>query len=251
MQDIYIGDIGKGFPLVLVHGFLGSSQMWIPQIKYLKKNYRIITIDLPGFGKSNKAKSLSSINAMAKLVLKCLDEKKIKKFYLLGHSMGGMIVQEMLKISKNKIVKLICYGTGPIGDIPGRFETMEESRKKLKKNGLKLTAHRIAKTWFVKEDNAKYFYLCSNSGKETSLEAADNALTAMKNWNGIDNLKNINVETLIIWGKEDKAYNLDQINVLKKNIPNSELKILEDCSHNVHLEKPYKFNQYVDCFLQK
>ena len=36
MQDIYVGDVGKGFPLVLVHGFLGSSIMWQPQIEYLK-----------------------------------------------------------------------------------------------------------------------------------------------------------------------------------------------------------------------
>ena len=51
MQDIYVGDIGKGFPLVLVHGFLGSSQMWKPQIECFKKNYRVITPDLTWFWK--------------------------------------------------------------------------------------------------------------------------------------------------------------------------------------------------------
>ena len=61
---------------------------------------------------------------------------------------------------------------------------------KLKKIGLEKTAYRIAKTWFVKEENSKYFYLCANAGKETNIEAADNALIAMKNWNGLDNLKN-------------------------------------------------------------
>ena len=133
MQDIYVGDTGKGIPLVLVHGFLGSSKMWEPQIEFLKKNYRIVTPDLPGFGKSNKAKPCNNINGMAQIILDCLKEKKIEKFYLLGHSMGGMIVQEMAKLAGERIIKLICYGTGPVGDIPGRFETMEESRKKLKK----------------------------------------------------------------------------------------------------------------------
>ena len=37
MQDIYVGDTEKGFPLVLLHGFLGSSEMWEPQIQYFKK----------------------------------------------------------------------------------------------------------------------------------------------------------------------------------------------------------------------
>ena len=76
MQDIYVGDIGKGFPLVLVHGFLGSSQMWEPQIQYFKKNYRVITPDLPGFGKSNKSESCNSIISMAEIIIECLKKKE-------------------------------------------------------------------------------------------------------------------------------------------------------------------------------
>jgi pimeloyl-ACP methyl ester carboxylesterase len=223
MQDIYVGDIGKGFPLVLVHGFLGSSQMWEPQIQYFKKNYRVITPDLPGFGKSNKSDSCKSIISMAQIIIDCLKKKEIEKFYLLGHSMGGMIVQEIAKIAVNQVLKLICYGTGPIGEMPGRFESMDQSRKKLKETGLEVTAHRIAKTWFVEEENSKYFYLCANAGKATNLEATDNALLAMKNWNGLENLKNIKNETLIIWGDHDKSYNFDQVDTLNKNIKNSEL----------------------------
>ena len=76
MQDIYVGDTGKGFPLVLVHGFLGSSKMWEPQIEVLKKNYRVVTPDLPGFGKSNKAKPYNNIYDMAQTILDCLKKKK-------------------------------------------------------------------------------------------------------------------------------------------------------------------------------
>jgi len=106
MQDTYIGDEGKGFPLVLVHGFLGSSKMWEPQIDFFKDYFRVITPDLPGFGKSNKAKSHNSIQSIANLLINCLEEKKIHKFHLLGHSMGGMIVQEMAKKVGDKISKL-------------------------------------------------------------------------------------------------------------------------------------------------
>ena len=249
MQDLYIGDEGKGFPLVLVHGFLGSSEMWIPQKKFLSKYFRVIAPALPGFGESNKIKSYNNINAMAQTVLKCLKKMDIEKFNLLGHSMGGMIVQEMVKIASEKITKLIFYGTGPIGDMPGRFETLDESREKLKNIGLEKTAHRIAKTWFVESDKAKYFYLCSNAWKATSLEAADNALIAMKNWNGLENLRNINNQTLIIWGDQDKAYNFNQVNTLNKNISNSDLIIFKGCSHNVHLEEPEKFNNTLKDFL--
>ena len=76
MKDIYIGDVGKGFALVLVHGFLGSSKIWKPQINFFKKKFRVITPDLPGFGKSNKVKSRKSIQSMADLILKNLKKKK-------------------------------------------------------------------------------------------------------------------------------------------------------------------------------
>jgi len=250
MQDIYVEDEGSGVPLVLIHGFLGSSDMWEPQINYFKKNFRVLAPALPGFGKSNKIKSCDSIECMAKSIQDSLRIKKIDKFNLLGHSMGGMIVQEMAKLMGDKILKLICYGTGSIGNIPGRFETINESREKFKINGLELTANRIAKTWFVDGSKAKHFYLCDNANKQTSLEAADNGLVAMKNWSGTGNLKNIKNETLIIWGDQDRAYNYKQVEILKNNIPNSNLEIISGCSHNVHLEKPEEFNMCVGDFLK-
>ena len=83
------------------------------------------------------------------------------------------------------------------------------------------------------------------------LEAADNGLIAMKNWSGINNLKDIKNETLIIWGDQDRAYNYSQVETLKNNISNSSLKIINGCSHNVHLEKPDEFNNCVSDFLKK
>ncbi|MDA7795524.1 alpha/beta hydrolase [Candidatus Pelagibacter sp.] len=251
MQDIFVEDVGNGTSLVLVHGFLGSSEMWRLQIDFFKENYRVFAPALPGFGKSNNVNSCDSIECMAKSILTSLKKKKIERFYLLGHSMGGMIVQEMVKLAGEKILKLICYGTGPRGNIPGRFETIDVSRDKLKINGLDNTAYRIAKTWFIEEDKSKYFYLCEEAGKQTSIEAADNGLVAMKNWDGVKNLQNIKNETLIIWGDQDMAYNFNQVETLNDNIPNSNLKIIKGCSHNVHLEKPDEFNTIVSEFLKK
>ena len=251
MQDIFAEDIGSGTPLVLVHGFLGSSDMWSPQIKFFKDDFRVIVPALPGFGKSRTINSCDSIECMAKAILNLLEKKEIKNFNLLGHSMGGMIVQEIAKIAGEKILKLICYGTGPRGNIPGRFETIDQSREKLRINGLKDTAFRIAKTWFIEEEKAKYFYLCEEAGKQTSIETVDNGLVAMKNWSGIKNLKNIKNETLIVWGDQDKAYNFNQVETLNNNIPDSDLKVIKDCSHNVHLEKPDEFNRIIKEFLKK
>ncbi|MDC1137887.1 alpha/beta hydrolase [Candidatus Pelagibacter sp.] len=251
MSKIYINDTGQGFPLVLVHGYLGSSEMWCLQRDYLSKFFRIISPALPGFGESHEAESLDSINDMANFVINIIDEKKIDKFNLLGHSMGGMIVQEIAKLAGDRINKLICFATGSIGEIPGRFEPINETRKRLKKEGAKISFSRVPKKWFVKGDKDKNYYLCANAVKNVSLETADNALIAMKNWSGLHNLQNIKNETLIVWGDKDTSYNFDQVDTLNKNIKNSRLEIFENCSHNVHLEKPNEFNILVEKFINQ
>ena len=227
MSDIYVEDIGKGFPFVLVHGYLGSAEMWLFQKEFFSKDHRVIIPALPGFGESHKVKSLDSIDKMAKKIIDVLDQKNIDKFNLIGHSMGGMIVQEITKLIGDRVNKLICFATGSIGDIPGRFETMDETREKLKKEGSKISFSRVPLKWFVKGEKDKNYFLCENAVKNVSLETADNALLAMKNWKGIDNLKNIKNETLIIWGDKDTSYNFDQVDTLYKNIKNSRLEILK------------------------
>ena len=56
---------------------------------------------------------------------------------------------------------------------------------------------------------------------------------------------------MIIWGNKDEAYNFNQIKTLNDNISNSDLKIIDGCSHNAHLEKPDEFNIIVKEFLEK
>ena len=249
MSNIYVEDVGKGFPFVFVHGYLGSSKMWNFQKEFFSKHYRVIIPALPGFGESHNVKSLDSINKMAREIIDLLDQKNIDKFNLIGHSMGGMIVQEITKLIGDRVNKLICFATGSIGEIPGRFETIDETREKLKKDGTEVSFSRVPKKWFVKGDKDKNYFLCKNAVKDVSLEAADNALLAMKNWRGKEDLKNIKNETLIIWGDKDTSYNFDQVDTLKKNIKNSRLEIFKNCAHNVHLEQPDEFNNLVQKFI--
>lgn len=127
--------IGNGYPLVLVHGYLGGQDMWLFQ-KDLEDNFKLIMPSLAGYGESSKMTAPSTIRENAIQVFQLLDHLKIKKFNLLGHSMGGMIVQEMASLFPERVNKLICFGTGSIGVLPNRFETINESRTKIKQFGL-------------------------------------------------------------------------------------------------------------------
>ena len=79
----------------------------------------------------------------------------------------------------------------------------------------------MPKKWFVKGEKDKNYHLCQKAVKDVTLDTADNALVAMKDWSGIDNLRNINNETLIVWGNKDTSYNFDQVDTLNKNIKKS------------------------------
>ena len=210
LNNIHYLDSGSGKELVLIHGFLGNNTLWTYQIKEFQKYFRVIAIDLPGYGKSSEAKPLNDIKKFSKAVEKLLHALKINNFYLMGHSMGGMIAQEIASKNKN-IRKVVLHATGPIGDMPGRFETIKASRKKLKINGVKKQASFISKTWFVNGDKNKNYKICKSAYANISFTTADLSMQAMQNWNGIVNLKKIKIPTLITWGNKDKSYTRQQV----------------------------------------
>ena len=94
MSKIYISDTGQGFPLVLVHGYLGSSEMWSLQRDYLSKFFRVISPALPGFGESHEAQSLDSTNDMAKFVIKIIDDAAIANRRAGLDSVGVMVINK-------------------------------------------------------------------------------------------------------------------------------------------------------------
>ncbi len=92
--------------IVFVHGYFGGSPQWSEQVKALSGDFNVITPDLPGFGLNDHMEAPETINGLAQYVLDELDSAGVHRFHLVGHSMGGMIVQEIAKIAGEKILKL-------------------------------------------------------------------------------------------------------------------------------------------------
>ncbi|QMU56976.1 MAG: alpha/beta fold hydrolase [Boseongicola sp.] len=237
-------------PLVLVHGFMGGSDQWGPQ-KNLAADLKLIRLDLPGYGRAADQNAIASIDGMARWALDHLADMGIRTFDLLGHSMGGMVVQEMVRQEPERIRKLILYATGPTGVLPDRFEPIETSIARATADGAETTARRIAATWFLDEqsvdDNAGCLDLAARSG----LPAILAGLEAMRGWSGEDYLSEIAADTLVIWGDQDRTYGWPQVEQLWMTIPNSHLAVLPLCAHAIHLEKPKFFNAILMDFLSK
>ena len=110
MQDIYVGDTGEGFPLVLVHGFLGSSKMWEPQINFLK-DYNTLTYDLLGHGKTPLNKSKVNFDDFSKQLFKLINELNFKKIHVVGFSLGALIARHFASEHSDKLSSLIIHGS--------------------------------------------------------------------------------------------------------------------------------------------
>lgn len=248
MKHLSYKKIGNGKPLVLVHGYLGGQNMWRFQ-ENLKEDFELIMPSLAGYGESADMVAPSTIRENANQVYELLDHLNINTFYLLGHSMGGMIVQEMAAMKADRVEKLICFGTGSIGVLPNRFETIEESRKKIKEIGIKATRESIAKTWFIDYLSSEGYQLCLDEGAKASTQAALASLDAWDSWDGRGQLNNIKSTTLILWSNKDRSYDRNQQDILNQGIKNSRFEVIDGCAHNSHMEKPQLVNKIIRDFL--
>lgn len=235
--------------LVFVHGYLGGGMQWTEQVKAFSEHFRVITPDLPGFGENHAMTTPETIRELAQYVLDELDRLEVDRFHLVGHSMGGMIVQEMVALAPERVDKLVLYGTGPVGIMPGRFETIDESRSGMQQKGVEETGRRIAATWFRHGESAAGYRVCAQLAVQASLQAALAGLTAMEKWSGVAALSKIASATLVLWGDGDRAYLWEQPEQLWREIAGAQLGVIPGCSHSVHLEKPQLFNAMLQDFL--
>ena len=240
---------GEGPPLVLVHGYLGGSDMWRAEIDVFSDRFDVVAPDLAGFGASAHLTAPDSIDGHARQVFALLDDLGVERFHLLGHSMGGMIVQQMAALKPARITKLVCYGTGPRGVLPDRFETIEESRRRLTSDGLSATARRIAATWFVEGEQAAGYQRCVEVGAKATLQAALASLDAWEGWDGRAALGEIACPTLVVWGERDRSYGWSQPEALLRGIPDASLALMPGRGHNAHMEEPELFHRLVGDFL--
>ncbi len=236
-------------PLVLVHGFMGGSAQWRDQIDALGDTRRVLAIDLPGFGLNADLEAPDTIRGFASAVLDTITAHDIERFHLLGHSMGGMIVQEMVALTPERVEKLILYGTGATGVLPGRFETIETSQRRAAVDGAEATARRISATWFLNQEAAPAYQACADLAALSPLTSLHAGLSAMKEWSGEEHLSDITQKTLVVWGDQDRTYAWAQVERLWKDILQTSLAVVPNCAHAVHLENPRVFNQILMDFL--
>lgn len=244
---------------VLLHGFLSSTFTFRHLISLLKKEYQVLSVDLPPFGKSAKcSRYVYSYKNLAQTVIELIETLGLSNIIFIGHSMGGQIVLNILNLRQELADKAILL--------------CSSAYLKRAKLPLILTSYLPYFHRFVK-------YYFARTGVEKNLQAAlynhsiindemirgylqpflqDEifvALTRMiRDREGdlpADVLKKIETPCLLIWGDHDKSVPLQIGEKLKNDLVNSELVILKETGHALPEERPNEVFQYIIGFLGK
>ena len=257
----------EGDTLLFIHGFGASSFSWRDIYQPFINSYRVITIDLKGFGLSDKPPDDKySVFDQTDIVKAFIDEKGLENVVLVGNSLGGAIaIQVYLKYMKenkadNPVKKMILINSaGYKQKIPDyisvlRVPIFNRIIQFLLPNetGVRM----ILKKVFY-DDNKLKENVIKTYASYLETKGAKHSLRKTANQMSIDNIeevvkeyKKINIPTLIIWGEEDNIIPIHIAYKFLKDIKNSKLKIIGECGHAPQEEKPEAVIPLIEEFLK-
>lgn len=246
----YLDSNKRGTPLLLLHGLGGSIESWTNNIGFLSTKFRIIALDLPGFGLSDKPKINYSINFYVSFLEKFIKRLKLSHFFIIGSSLGGHIAIEFTIRNRKKVEKLILIS--PAGSLPKTFKGTKELRRYLQIINAKSSndVSRILSSIdnsMVSRSYAEAIYkrLSLPGAKQGFISALKGSATAQR-YNS--KLSTIDTDMLLIWGRQDRMIPLRFIRPFIEH-GKSRIVILEKCGHRPHVENPKLFNKIVKDFL--
>jgi 3-oxoadipate enol-lactonase len=241
-----------GTPLVFLHGIGGAARAWHGQITAFSNRCRAIAWDMPGYGGSAPLKSVS-IATLAEALQEFLREIGAKKPVLVGHSIGGMIVQQWLTKYPREAAAVVLAQTSPaFGKAEGDWQKQFiEARLGPLDRGetMKSLAPSLVKELVGDDPDAGGMELardCMGSVPEASYCAM---MLALLGFDQRKALANIAVPTLVLSGSKDKNAPAPMMAKMATYIPASTYVELEGAGHLVNLERPKTFDAALDQFL--
>jgi pimeloyl-ACP methyl ester carboxylesterase len=258
---LHITDVGEGRPIVLIHGWPFSDEMYEYQYRaLLQKNFRVIGITLRGFGKSDKPYGAYDYGVHASDIKKVLDILEVQDAVLGGFSMGGAIAVRYVSMYDGAhISQLALFGAAtPIWtkrvDFPYNLpkSAVDELLELNYKDRPKLLSS------FAKIFSAEETSLNGGIGDwlrgiclSASSYATAQCLIALRDTDLRDDLAKITIPTLILHGKKDKICSFDLAEQTKAGILHSHLVAFENSGHSLFLEETEKFNNELIKFAEE
>ena len=240
-------DVGEADNTVLLlHGWGSNIVLFDSLISALKDKYRVIALDMPGFGGTDEPSFAMNVDDYTDFVTEFIEKLNLKKLSLIGHSFGGRVIIKManrkLNFDLDKIVLIDAAGIRP---------------KKSLAVQVKVKSFKIARFIFENTALGKMYPNFINNMRKKSGSADYNMasvrmreiLVKVVNEDLTNLLSNIKNNTLLIWGDKDDSTPISDAHLMNKLIADSRLVIVENTGHYSFLENPTLANTEIQKFL--
>lgn len=244
---------GEGEPIVLLHGFCGSSEYWDKVVPLLSGSYRCIVPDLRGHGSSDAPLGAYSIEQMADDVLKLLDELNLPKVTLLGHSMGGYVTLSFTQRYASRLNGFgLIHSTGYADDEAGKEKRLK-AVSTIQSEGITTFIDGLVPGLFAPESVESHQDMIIKSkeiGYRTPPQGAAGVALAMRERpDRRDVISASTLPVLLVAGEKDqvipaeKVFTADHPNIMKATIPGA--------GHMSMMEAPEELVKVMKRFLEQ
>jgi pimeloyl-ACP methyl ester carboxylesterase len=241
---IFYESVGSGKSLIFLHGSMGTSQVWKPYVPILSNDFKIILPDIRGHGKTENPGKKIDLHLMADDIVALIDSLKLDKPFLCGWSGGGDIGLDIAMRYPNSVTRLIVGGI--------TLRVTETALASLKAMGLEGPGQinfeqaekaipQLTNQW--KKDHIQSPLHWKELLTRVSFEMINPTLPAN------EDLKQITLPTLIIWGDRDQFLPVEDAVELYRLIPNAQLAVVPNADHFVTRTKVRLFAELVKEFI--
>lgn len=251
--DINIGglhinytDRGEGELVVLLHGWGSNITLFESMINLLSSKYRVVAMDMPGFGESDEPQEAWDVDRYVDFVLEFLKPYGAKKLTLLGHSFGGRVIIKLcsrkLPFEVEKVILVDSAGVMP---------------EKTAKQKLKQKTYQWTKKIYSADIVQKMFPEALENLRRKNGSADYNAasvvmrqtLVKVVNEDLCHLMPNVKCPALLIWGKNDDATPISDGEKMEKLMPEAALVAFDNAGHYSFLEQQVLFNRVLASFM--
>ncbi|GLH70365.1 alpha/beta hydrolase [Geothrix rubra] len=238
-------DLGKGLPLLFVHGFPLNGGAWAGQVGAFRSNCRVIVPDLRGFGRSGALPGPVPMSRYAEDLGALVQQLNAPSVILLGHSMGGYVALAFARAFPKAVRGLVLVGTKAGADSPEAAAARREAAAKVGTEGTQSLVEAMApKMLSAANTDAAMAQAVRHLMASSRPDGVVGALLGMaerpdaREWLG-----GIRVPTLVIAGEDDAIIPTLESEALAKAIPGAQLKLIPRAGHLVAFEQPEAFNE--------
>jgi pimeloyl-ACP methyl ester carboxylesterase len=247
--------------LLFVHGLSGAWQNWLENIPRFSRAHRVVALDLPGSGHSPMPPWQISIGAYARLLHRFCDALGVGDCAAVGNSMGGFICAEAASAEPERFEKLVLVSAAGISHARMRRRPAETAARMsvavtpLVLNAWERGLRRPRVRWATFKGLFQHPELLRG---ELLLEQFQNsagrpgflpAVQALVGYDILDQLTEVEVPTLIVWGRNDRVVPAGDSLGYAERLRNSRTVIFDDTGHLPQLERPVRFNRLLETFL--